>query len=291
MAARRPCRDSTKPEVRLRRLLSLFCVLSLCVTAAVAAAESKPATPETAKSQLLDTILAHAGAATAPKIDGVFRLDVTSEETTSDGVPHKTKFTAWVNPASFTQRRLQLTEKVVIGFDGRAAWATIDGKPDTRPQTDLQGTGTLNRLLFPLLLPFSLAQQGIVFGTPTKAKWEKKPALEVPLTFPANFFYSPVMDTNWELFVDPSTHRVLGAQFTAAYQFVKVGAEGMRYYVLTWQTVEGVTLPAKALAIGIDQLGHESGHVKRINLTVTKVPGDASLFLSPEALAAIGEQQ
>lgn len=275
----------------MRRLLSLFCVLSLCVTAAVAAADSKPSTSDTAKSQLLSTVLDHAGAAKASKINGVLRLDVTSEETTSDGVPHDNKFTAWVNPANFRQRRLQLNQKVVIGFDGQAAWAMIDGKPDTRPQTGLQGAGTLNRLLFPLLMPFSLNEAGVHVGSPSKAKWEKEPALRASLIFPPNFFYSPVMDTNWELFVNPSTHRIQGAQFTASYQYSKVGAEGMRYYVLTWTTLDGLALPAKLLAVGIDQEGHESGHVKRINITWKKVSGDASLFLSPDALAAIGEQE
>jgi hypothetical protein len=275
----------------LRRLLSLFCVLSLFVTAAAAAADSKPSTSDTAKSQLLETVLANAGAAKAPKIDGVLRFDVTAEETTSDGVPHDSKFTAWVNPANFAQRRLQLNQKVVIGFDGQAAWATIGGKPDTRPQTGLQGAGTLNRLLFPLLLPLSLDQAGVHLGSPSKATWERNPALKASLIFPPNFFYSPVMDTNWELFVDPATHRILGAQFTASYEYAKVGAEGMRYYVLTWTTVDGLTLPAKLLAVGIDPQGHESGHVKRINVTWKKVSGDASLFLSPQALSAIGEQQ
>jgi len=248
------------------------------------------ATPETTGSgKLVQKLTEAAGAAAAAKLDGVLKLEVETEETTSDGKSHKVNYTAWVNPASWIQRRIQINPKVVIGFDGKNGWAIINGQNDTRPQTPLQARGTINRYLFPVLLPFSLDTPKLVFGPPEPGKWENDPAVQLTLGFPPNFFYTPIMDTQWMLTLNPEKTKVLGVEFRPPQEYVKLGAEGIRYYVLTRKTIEGVTLPTKLLAVAIDADGNESGHVKTYSVTVTKVEGDVSLFLSPEALKAIGE--
>ncbi len=256
----------------------------------LAAAAPPPAPGKGAASNpLIDRLVAAAGGAAASSMEGVLKLEVTTEETTLDGKSHKGAYTAWVNPASWTQRRIQITPKVVLGFDGKAGWAMVNGQNDQRPQTPLQAAGTINRILFPLLLPFSLQAPNIVLGSPRKGTWENDPAVQIPLSFPPNFFYTPVMDTAWTLTLDPEKEKVLGAEFTAPQEFARLGAEGMRYYILTRTTIAGITLPTKLLAVAIDRDGSESGHVKTFSVKITKVKGDASLFLSPGALAAIGE--
>ncbi|NOZ93739.1 MAG: hypothetical protein GXP47_03225 [Acidobacteria bacterium] len=266
-------------------------VFLVCTFAATVAAAASPAgsTRRPATNPLIQRLTAKAGAARAGSIDGVLKLDVTTEETTLDGKSHKGGYTAWVNPSSWIQRRMKISPTVIVGFDGKAGWATINGKNDTRPQTSLQAVGTIDRYLFPLLLPFSLQTPGIVVGKPRPATWEKNPAVQLPLSFPSNFFYSPVMDTQWILTLDPKKEKVLGAEFRSPEEYARLGAEGMRYYILKRTVVDGVTLPTKLLAVAIDRDGNESGHVKVYSVKVTRVPGDASLFLSPTALAAIGE--
>ena len=266
------------------RPIALTTVVAIALAASPALA-GQPAGPPA----LIEQLVRNAGGEAAARLDGVFKLEVNTEETTLDGKSHKRSFTAWVNPASWVQRRIQLNSRVVIGFDGKNGWATVAGKEDQRPQTPLQARGTINRFLFPVLLPFSLTTENISFGTPKAAKWENKPALEMTATFPSNFFYTPVMDTQWKIAIDTGKEKVLGAEFPPPAQFADVGAEGIRYYILTRQTVDGVTFPKKLLAVAIDRHGTESGHVKTYDIKVTRVKGDASLFLSPSALAAIGE--
>jgi hypothetical protein len=187
------------------------------------------------------------------------------------------------------QRRLQLTPKVVIGFDGSTGWATIGGKEDQRRQTPLVARGTLNQKLFALLLPFSLEFPGVKITGVHKAAFEKKPALSLEVSFPRNFFYSPIMDTDWEVFVDPATYRVLGAQFLAPERYRKMAAEGMRYQVLTRKTVAGISLPTNVVVIGLGGDGVELGHTRTEKITLATVPYDPSLFLSPAKLAALDE--
>jgi len=264
-------------------------LLLMVTTAALVAAPVAAKNPAT-QPELIQNLVRTAGGEAAASMDGVFKLEVNTEETTLDGKSHKLSFTAWVNPSSWAQRRIQLNSKVVIGFDGKNGWATIDGKEDQRPQTPLQAQGTIDRFLFPVLLPFSLQTKNIAFGKPKPATWQDKKALKLPATFPPNFFYSPVMDTPWMIALDQKKERVLGAEFLPPSQYVEVGAEGIRYYILTRKTIEGVTLPSKILAVAIDENGLESGHVKVYDIKITKVKGDASLFLSPAALKAIGEE-
>jgi len=238
---------------------------------------------------LVTKLVAEAGGASAATIHGVFKLEVTTEETTLDGMSHKGAFTAWVNPASWIQRRIEISPKVIIGFDGKTGWALINGTNDQRPQTPRQAAGTINRYLFAALLPFSLQAPNISLGTPRKGTWENDPAIQVPLSFPPNFFYTPMMDTQWILTLDTAKKTVLGVEFRPPEEYVSLGAEGMRYYILQRKTIDGVTLPTKLLAVAIDQQGNESGHVKTFTIKITRVDGGASLFLSPAALAAIGE--
>jgi len=266
----------------------LFCLVTT-LSALVAAAGPAPAPAAPAPNPVVAKLTAAAGGAAAESMRGVFKLEVATEETTLDGESHKGSFTAWINPASWIQRRVQITSTVVLGFDGRKGWATINGKMDQRPQTPRQASSTINRLLFTLTLPFSLEAPGIRFGEVRKATWDGKPAVKLTANFPQHFFYSPVMDVQWTLFLDPSGKKVLGAEFMPSEEYFELGAEGIRYRILKRDTVEGVTFPVKVLAVGLDENGAELGHVKTYSVKVTRVPGDASLFLSPEALEAIGE--
>ncbi|HHQ49385.1 MAG TPA: hypothetical protein ENK19_10955, partial [Acidobacteria bacterium] len=200
------------------RPITLITVAAMALAASPAIAK-KPAGPPA----LIQKLVRNAGGEAAAKLDGVFKLEVNTEETTLDGKSHKRSYTAWVNPASWAQRRIQLNSRVVIGFDGKDGWATVGGKEDQRPQTPLQARGTINRFLFPVLLPFSLTTENISFGTPKAAKWENKPALKMTATFPSNYFYTPVMDTQWKITLDPKKEKVLGAEFLPPAQYVDVG--------------------------------------------------------------------
>ncbi len=264
--------------------------LFVCITGAMTVAAAAANTPARPHQALIDKMIAAARVAPAKPEGPVIKLHVREEETTSDGVAHKRSYTAWINPASILQRRLQLNASVVIGFDGHRGWATIRGQEDKRPQTPMMAAGTLNNKLFAELLPFSLQEPGVEITSVRTTTWRKKRALKLQLAFARNFFTSPIMNTAWSVIVDARTFHVLVAQFLPPKKYLAIAAEGMRYEFLKHTTAAGLRLPVSVVIIALQgEQGVESGHTAVDHVTVTTQPYDPTLFLSPKELKRINE--
>ncbi len=270
----------------MKRLCSALFLLILTGALAVPV----QAATDASHQALLKKMIAAATVKPVKRGGPVVQLKVREEETTSDGVVHKRAFTAWINPASILQRRLQLNPSVIIGFDGRYGWATIRGKEDKRPQTPTMAAGTLNNKLFAELLPFSLQEPGVTIISVSRTKWRKKPVLKLQVEVPRNFFTSPIMNTTWSVLVDPKTYHVIVAQFLPPKKYLAIAAEGMRYEFLKHTVAAGLRLPTYVVIIALQgERGTEGGHTAVDHITVTTQPYDPSLFLSPKELERINE--
>ena len=266
-------------------------LLVIAGTLAVPAHAAPGSQTSTRPHQALINKLIAAATVRPVKRDGpVIKIDVREQETTSDGVAHKRSFTAWINPWSTVQRRLQLNPSVIIGFAGRRGWATIRGKEDRRPQTPMMASGTLNAKLFAYLLPFSLEEPGVAVTAVEKTRWQKKPVLKLRVEIPRNFFTSPIMNTEWSVIVDAKTLHVLVAQFLPPKKYLAIAAEGMRYEFLKHTAAAGLRVPTYVVIIALQGAeGIEAGHTAVDHITVTTQPYDPSLFLSPKELKRINE--
>ncbi len=221
---------------------------------------------------------------------GILKAEIHNEEITAKGERHVEKMTAWINGADLEQLRLLYTPQVLLVDNGRRAWAVVQGKLDTRRQTPLRARTTLHDRLFPLLLPFSLENEGIRVTSVTGATWEGDSCWKLTVEFPPGYFTTPILNTPWEILVRKSDGRIVMAQLFAPEEYVKVGAEGMRYRFLGWKKVGGVLLPSDLLIVGIDGNGAESGHVRTVKIRWESLGlPEEPLFMHPEDLEAMEE--
>lgn len=264
----------------IARAILIFAI-AICPLHAGAAA------PEPAA--LLQGMLEAAGGMEAFQQLGVLEFTVTSEETTSGGQQRNRVWTAYVDAATLANMRLELPGEIVIARNGDTAWATQQGVLDERPQTPKMAQATLNQRLFPLLLPFTLAMDGVRLGDVFETSFEGVPAWRVAVTFPRNFFITPSMETSWYLHVRQDDGSLIAAEFMPPEDIRQVAAEGVRYRALKHATLgSGVQVPVQLLLDGIDAYGSPNGHVRVTKLQVrVRGPFDPTLFLHPDRLAAI----
>jgi hypothetical protein len=149
--------------------------------------------------------------------------------------------------------------------------------------------GTLNQRLFPLLLPYSLAMDGIRLSNPQQSNFDGEPAWRVAVDFPPGFFVAPSMKTTWYLYVRKADFMMLGVEFIPPPAVRTIRSEGIRYRPLKWVSLgSGVQLPAQILLDGIDMYGAPTGHVRVTNLAITVRGGyDPTLFINPDRLQQI----
>ena len=245
------------------------------------------AAPPTANA-VLDRLLAAAGGQKALGDIGMLELRFTDEETKPDGTTTTSSDRAVVSGAKVDHARYEMGNDVVLARNPDTSWATISGQLDTRPQTPMMSTGSINRRLFSALLPFSLGQPGVTLSPPRETRFEGTPAWTLDVTLPRGFFANPIMDTTWQLVVAQSDLSFLCLELRPAMEYVNAGAQGLRYRLLKTQRAGAAKVPAEILTEAVDTEGvPSSGHrVTRIAATVHE-RWDPALFIDPQRLALI----
>ncbi len=239
--------------------------------------------PQAAVKRALDAC----GGRTAFSRLGLVRVTIDEREITADGKEHANHVVAVVNADGLEEARLELGTRVVMARTSQDAWATIGGRLDRRPLTPTMVRGTLNMRLFPVLMPFSLRLPGVQVDSVEEATWEGNPVWRVGLRFPKKFFASPVMDVPWTVVISRASGEVLAAEFAPTREFIKAGAEGVRYRYLRWSKVDGVRLATSIVLEGLAPSGNATGHTKSVKVRYEPhVAPDPALFMNPEKLEA-----
>lgn len=236
-----------------------------------------------------DGIFAAAGGLEAFRQLGVLELAISDEETRADGSMRTSQATAYVDARTLDNLRMELPGDIVVARNGEDAWSTREGKVDDRPQTPRMAAGTLNQRIFPLLMPFTLAMDGITLSDPRETTFEGEPVWRIAVNFPEGFFVAPSMSTTWFLHVRRSDHEVISVEFLPPPEIRQVRSEGVRYRYLKSATLgASIRLPVQLLLDGIDINGAPTGHVRvtRERITV-RGPFEPALFLHPVRLDAI----
>ncbi len=263
----------------MQRSLMTALVLAIALPAAAAAPTAQAA---------VEKMTAAAGGLDAFSSFAMVTLQVAEDESAAGGRQRTGHYVAHAATVGLAQLRLDMGKGTVIARNGGDGWAMMGGTVDTRPQTPAMAFGTANQRLFPLLLPFSLGMDGVAVGAVAEGTWDGKPAWRLDVDFTRNFFASPVMQTTWQVYAAKSDWSLLGAEFQPVAQFAGV-AEGVRYRVLRTAVVKGVRLPTELLMEGIDANRVPNGHNRTVTITAEPRPWDASLFIDPQHLEAMDE--
>lgn len=239
--------------------------------------------------ELLESMLEAAGGMEAFRELGVLEIALNEEETAADGTQRNRMSTAYLDAKTLADLRLDLPGEIVVARNGSTAWATRSGAIDDRPQTAKMAIATLNQRLFPLLLPFSLAMEGVQLGKVRETTFEGEPAWVMAVTFSDDFFVTPSMATTWYVHISKEDGSLLTAEFFPPPGVREVSAEGIRYRVLKRTTIgAGSQLPVQVLLDGIDVNGAPTGHVRVTRMQIrVRGPFDPTLFLHPIQLEAI----
>ncbi len=241
------------------------------------------AQPQTVVKRALDAC----GGETAFSRLGLVRVTIDEREITADGKEHTNHAVAVVNADGLEESRLELGKRIVMARTSQDAWATIGGKLDRRPLTPTMVRGTLNMRLFPVLMPFTLHMPGVRVDAVDEATWEGQPVWRVRVAFPAKFFASPVMNVPWTVVISRKSGEVLAAEFMPTRDFIKAGAEGVRYRYLRWSKVDEARLATSIVLEGLAPSGTATGHTKSVKVTYQPhVTPDPALFMNPEKLEA-----
>jgi hypothetical protein len=99
------------------------------------------------------------------------------------------------------------------------------------------------------------------------------------------------MSSPWNVFVAKKDYSFLAASFQPPKSLAKAEAEGIRYRYLKYQNIGEVRLPSQVLLEGLFSNGLENGHVRIVNITAEVRGWDATLFLDPEQLKKLEEQE
>lgn len=260
-------------------------LLTMILAAAATGAAEKPGSKE-----IVARMIAATGGDGFADLE-VLKLEVTEEMTRNDGTMGENSYTAYVDPSALDNMRMELAGDVVVGRNGADSWATSKGVFDERPQTPLMASGTLNQSLFALLLPYSLQMEGVWVKEVGETTWDGKDAWALYLPFVKGFFVSPVLTTTWRVVVDKSDYSILGVDFLPPVDLRDVQPMGVRYRILKYDEIDGVKIPSRILAVGINVDGNESG-ATRVTKVATSVygPWEAGLFVSPRRLEALEEE-
>ena len=244
-----------------------------------------PPDAETLRSKIFEA----AGGLEAFRELGVLEIAIADEETRADGTVRTNNTTAYVDTRTLTNLRLELAGDIVVARNGETSWATREEQLDDRPQTPKMAFGTLNQKLFPLLMPFTLAMDGVELSDPRETTFEGEPIWRIAVDFPEGFFVAPSMSTTWYLHVRRSDYQVLSVEFLPPPDVRQVRSEGVRYrYLKRAPLGASVQLPIQLLLDGIDLNGAPTGHVRVTRERITlRGPFEPALFVHPTRLKQI----
>jgi hypothetical protein len=268
------------------RVREIACIAIILLASAAVPAEEPPTAQE-----IIDRMIDTAGGREEFRRLGLLFLKFDEEETTSDGQAHKTTTKAYVSTTELDTFRLEMQPALILGRAGSKGWAVFQGQLDIRPQTPTMAKGTIHNKLFPALLPFALAMAEINVMGAREGKFDNQDAYRIDLTFPPNFFASPVMNSVWSVFAAKKDYKFLAASFQPPKSLAEAESEGIRYRYLKHTNIGTVRLPSQILMEGLFANGLENGHVRIINLKAEVRGWDATLFLDPEELEALDEQE
>ena len=268
---------SPKPHSRIRTLLA-GAVVSLVLPASLLAQQTPTA------RDLIRQACDAAGTLETYSRLGTLQLDLSREEVAVGGAVTRSRLTRFATTPGPVPGRFEIAEhKLVAGDDGSGGWALLDEQPDPRPQTVYMVKRQLQTDLFPLLLPFSLTWDGVGISAVTSHRFQDRDVWRLAVDFERAFFSSPQISLVWFVYVDKTTHQVMGAESVHTDLGHGLRADGMRFSWPKRTTLRGVTLPAEQRVVGVDEIGKEKAHTRTELLAWSLVPPAraATLFENP----------
>lgn len=265
-----------------RRVLSILFALVFVVSTAAAQAIPDP-------KEIREQMIAAAGGESFAKL-GILELEATVEETRNDGTRTFSSYTILVDTSNLENLRMELPDDVVVATNNRVGWSTAAGVFDDRPQVSKMARTTINQLVFPLLLPYSLEMEGVWLKEVRETTLDEREVWVILMPFSKGFFANPVMETNWIMVVAKDDYSIVSLEFAPSPEFADVSPVGVRYRVLTDQEIDGATVAKQVLAIGIDSQYRESGANRVTRIVAEARPWDPTLFLSPAQLEELEKE-
>jgi hypothetical protein len=247
----------------------------------------------TPSADLIQSITAASGGMDAFSAIGVIQMEINEKDSFADGTSQSTDYTL-VLDTTLDSIRLEMGDgQIVIVSNGDTGWALVRGALDERRQTSHMAPKIIRKKVMPWLLPFTLTLKGVYFPrAPSETAYEGEPALKAAFTVPSTFFDTPVMNTNWTVFMANEDHRILAAEFPPNPDFREAKKEGMHYRLTKTTEIKGVRIPAEIKVTGIDDEGKKTKTTRIITITtsIVKDPSPA-LFLHPDKLRAFEEDE
>lgn len=263
----------------IRRCLVLMMMVVCWV---VFASAEQPPDPQ----EIVDRAISAAGGEVFAEL-GVLELEVSQEEVRNDGHQAVTTYKVMVDTGNLRNIRVEFGDDTVVAKNTSGGWSTTAGALDDRPQASKMATLTINQMIFPLLLPHSLAMPGVYFDEVREAEVDGRAAWVISVPFVKGFFRNPVMETTWVLVVAKDDFSILSLEFAPAPAYRDVSPVGVRYRIFKTQEIEGATIAEQTLATGINWQYQESGSSRFTQIKAKTRPWDATLFLSPAQIAAL----
>jgi hypothetical protein len=247
----------------------------------------------TPSADLIQSITAASGGTDAFHAIGVIRMEINEKDSFADGTSQSSDY-AVILDTTLDNIRLEMGDgQIIIVSNGDTGWALIRGALDERRQTAHMAPKIIRKKLMPWLLPFTLTLKGVYFpNAPSETTYKGQPALKAAFTVPSTFFDTPVMNTNWTLFMSKGSHQILAAEFPPNPDFKEASKEGMHYRLTKTTEIKGVRIPAQIEVTGIDDEGNTTQTTRTITITtsIVKDPSPA-LFLHPDKVHAFEEDE
>ncbi|MCP4898678.1 MAG: hypothetical protein GY906_17045 [bacterium] len=239
-------------------------------------------------------IEASGGAEQFTKI-GILRVSIDQEERTAKGESKKETFVGYTSTERPELMRLEMPGNIVLGIPDEHGngWATVNGVPDTRPPTAAKAQADTHVKLLPVMLPFSLSWPRLNYPGVQTAEWEGEPAWLITMRPPTGYFGNPIFEEPWGVYVSKKSMRLLAAEFYPPPEQAEVVNEGVRFNVLRWDKVGGISLPGVMVMEGVDLVTHlPNGHLRTIQLTWEIVePADYTIFYDPTVLEKMDNEE
>lgn len=260
--------------------LNRVLMLTTLLTATFVCAPADAAT----SSEIIQKAIAEAG---DPSDVGVLKVTVEADEVAASGESRLTTTTLWIDPANLQRSRLKLNNSLVLARNDGPAWATQNGVLDERPKTPVLADGTINQVMLPLMLPFSLELGGFYAARIEESSFEGRESWALGVDVAPRTFAVPSMVTAWTVHVDRSTYEVVALEYMPPFEQLKAGFEGARYRILKTTEVAGLTLPSIILIEGLYDDGTENGHTRTMRIDVKPSNrAEMELFMDPVSLEA-----
>jgi len=262
------------------RACLILAAAALAAASARAAAPDAPPSPDEALRHASETV----GGVDAFRGLGIVAIDVTSEEVTQDGHTSARHTRLFFRTPGPVPGRLEFPDSnVVLGDDGNGGWGVIKEHADGRPSTAFMVKRSLTNYLFPILLPFSLAWEGVSVTDVRAATVNGKPVWRLSINLPHTFFDTSQISSTWTVDLDRDSFAVVRADSPATDLGKGVTADGMRFSWNGAVRVGGVRLPVEQRLVGLDPEEREKTHTRLDHLKFRQLPDSeaAKLFGNP----------